>query len=64
MPNTKAKNECNKRWALANKDKIRELSRPLSKKYYNANKQMILEKARNRYHMKKEWEILLSIEIY
>ena len=64
MANTKAKNECNRRWQLAHKAQHNALCAPHIKKYYVTHKLTICERQRNKYWFLKEWESFRNIDIF
>ena len=64
MANSKAKNECNRRWRLAHKSQHNALCAPHIKKYYLTNRQTICERQRNKYRFQKEWRSLTNIDVF
>ena len=64
MPNTKAKNECNRRWEKNHPEQFKAIYGPNAKKYYEKNRLALCEYKRNKYNFKKEWGLLLKIDVF
>jgi len=64
MANSEAKKKANKKWYELNKEKHNQICLAHVKKYNEKNKDIILEKMRNKYWANKEWLILRNIDLF
>ena len=64
MPNSIAKTAANKKWYELNKAKHNVCCIKHRAKYYASNKEILCEKARMKYLLKKEFLILRNIDLF